>query len=391
MLHKLINRSPDLKKLADEGYGLDFKNGYLLVHEIPYVNTERRTLRGTLVLKLDLADNKTVQPENHEAYFMGEIPCDKDGNPLVIINNSKPQNLSDSLVINHHFSARPPEGRYADYYDKVTRYAIILYSPAQVIEPGITPKTFRPIVPDDEESIFNYLDSNSTRADIVQVSQKLENLKIGIVGLGGTGSYILDFVAKTWVREIHLFDADTFLQHNAYRIPGAATSEEVGKKSKKVHYHSSVYSKLRKNIFPHDIDIDELNLEELLSMDFVFICIDNSEAKKLIIDKMVANGIPFIDVGMGVEIVDGSLRGGLRTTLVTPDKYDHISKNISLSNTGNEEYAQNIQLAELNALNAALAVIKWKKHYGFYHDFEKEQNSVYNIDVNQLVNDDNKT
>lgn len=391
MLHKLINRSPDLRKLADEGYGLDFNSGYLLVHDIPYVTAEKNTLRGILVVKLDLANDQTVQPEKHEAYFIGETPCDKDGGALVVINNSNPENLSDALTVNHLFSAMPPEGRYADYYDKVTRYALMLYSHAQVIEPGISPKTFRPIISDDEESIFYYLDSNSTRADIVQVSQKLENLKIGIVGLGGTGSYVLDFVAKTWVKEIHLFDGDTFLQHNAYRMPGAASSEDIGKRSKKVHHYLALYSKLRKNIIPHDADINESNIEELLSLDFVFICIDNAVAKKLIIEKLIDKQIPFIDAGMGVQLVDGSLRGGLRTTLVTPDKNDHISKNVSMSDTENEEYAQNIQLTELNALNAALMVIKWKKYYGFYHDFEKEQNSIYNIDVNQLINDDNKT
>lgn len=392
MLHKLINRSPDLKKLANEGYGLEVKSGYLLVHEIPYVNTEKKPMRGTLVLKLDLADDKTVQPGNHEAYFIGETPCDKDGKPLTgIINSSNLQNLTNELFVNHHFSAKPSEGSYPDYYVKVSTYAAILFSPAQIIEPGISPKTFKPIVSDDEESVFNYLDTNATRADIVQVSQKLENLKIGIVGLGGTGSYVLDFVAKTWIKEIHIFDGDFFYNHNAYRIPGAASPEDLNKKSKKVYYHREVYSKLRKNIYSHDYDIDESNVEDLLGMNFVFVCIDNANTKKIIIDRLIQKQIPLIDVGMGVEFVEGCLRGGLRTTLITSGKHDHVATNISLSDSGNEEYSQNIQLAELNALNAALAVIKWKKYYGFYHDFEKEQNSIYNIDVNQLVNNEYKT
>ena len=36
------------------------------------------------------------------------------------------------------------------------------------------------------------------------VTMKLELRKIAILGLGGTGSYVLYFVAKTPVREIHL-------------------------------------------------------------------------------------------------------------------------------------------------------------------------------------------
>ena len=60
---------------------------------------------------------------------------------------------------------------------------------------------------------------------------------------------------------------------------------------------------------------------------------------------------------------------------------------------GNEhdEYRQNIQIAELNALNASLAVIKWKKICGFYYDIDKEMHSLYAIDDNSIINDDHDT
>ena len=52
------------------------------------------------------------------------------------------------------------------------------------------------------------------------------------------------------------------------------------------------------------------------------------------------------------------------------------------------EYERNIQLAELNALNAALAVIKWKKLRGIYQDFAHEGDSGYVLDGNRIVNRD---
>jgi hypothetical protein len=51
-------------------------------------------------------------------------------------------------------------------------------------------------------------------------------------------------------------------------------------------------------------------------------------------------------------------------------------------------YDSNIQIAELNAFNACLAVIKWKKLYGFYLDLEHEMHSVYQIDGNVLTGED---
>jgi hypothetical protein len=40
------------------------------------------------------------------------------------------------------------------------------------------------------------------------------------------------------------------------------------------------------------------------------------------------------------------------------------------------DYDGNIQIAELNSLNAALAVIKWKKLCGFYNDRKAEHFSA---------------
>ena len=81
------------------------------------------------------------------------------------------------------------------------------------------------------------------------ISAKLAPLRIAIVGLGGTGSYVLDLVAKTSVREIHLFDDDLFLQHNAFRAPGAASLDDLRRQLTKVQYLHDLYSKMRSGSF----------------------------------------------------------------------------------------------------------------------------------------------
>ena len=50
----LISRSPDLQRLVDEGFELEIREGFLLVHNVPYVTTEQRLARGTLVCVLPL-------------------------------------------------------------------------------------------------------------------------------------------------------------------------------------------------------------------------------------------------------------------------------------------------------------------------------------------------
>ena len=88
-------------------------------------------------------------------------------------------------------------------------------------------------------------------------------------------------------------------------------------------------------------------------------------------------------------MTDDSLGGILRVTTSTPKKREHVSARISFSDgDDNNEYDCNIQIADLNALNAVLAVIKWKKLFGFYLDFDQEHHSTYTIDGNKLVNED---
>jgi hypothetical protein len=208
--------------------------------------------------------------------------------------------------------------------------------------------------------------------------------------LGGTGAYALDLVAKTPVPEIRLIDGDDFLTHNAFRAPGAASLEELRQVQKKVHYLAGIYSRMHRNIVPHAVALDRANLHLLDGGTFAFISMDAGETRQLAVRKCEEMGISFVDVGMGLELVDGSLGGILRVTASTPAMRTHVHDGrISFgSDDGNNLYSSNIQVADLNALNAAMAVVKWKKIRGFYRDLEREHHSTYTTDGNMLLNGD---
>jgi hypothetical protein len=389
MSHKLISRSHDLKQLRDEGYDIEVKSNFLLIKNVPYVNKKKEIKLGILVSELSLAGDATTRPNTHVAHFVGDYPCNKDGTEIFKIKHqSETKTLDKDLVVNHSFSTKP-RGGYKDYYEKITTYIGILSSPAQSIDPDVTAKSFPLIETTEEESVFMYLDTASSRAGISEITRKLELGKIAIVGLGGTGSYILDLVTKTPVREIHLFDEDGFLNHNAFRSPGAPSIEELRKKPKKVDYFKEQYSRMHRYVVAHNGYIEASNVNQLQEMDFVFLCLGSGRDKQLVVEQLEQWGIPFIDVGLGVQLVDDSLLGVLRITTSTDRKHGHVKKRIPfLEGDGNNDYSRNIQIADLNALNAALAVIKWKKLFGFYIDLEKEHHSTYTIDGNMLTNEE---
>lgn len=390
MSSKLISHNADLKKLRDEGYEIEIRNSHLLVHSVPYVNARKEVARGMLAAPLgDMAGDKTSRPQDHVIHFAGEYPCDKDGAIIKGIQHSSgKRTLAEGIEVDHSFSNKP-QGGFADYYEKVTSYVRIIEAPAQAIDRSVSARTFRVIESDDPDIPFHYLDTNSSRAEIAAISEKLKGLKVAIVGLGGTGSYVLDFVAKTHVAEIHIFDEDVFLSHNAFRAPGAAAIETLREQPKKAKYLHDTYSRMRKGVTPHEYHVEGAAIDELAGMDFVFICVDDSDAKKKIFEKLVELGTSFVDVGMGVNEIDGLLVGSARVTLITPEKNDHVKRRVSLSDGKDDDYNQNVQIAELNALNAALAVIKWKKLFGFYHDLGKEHHATYDISVNKILNDEN--
>jgi hypothetical protein len=388
MSQQLISRSPDLQRLRNEGYDIAISAGYLLLKDVPYVNAAKEVKRGILVSDLHLAGDRTAPPTGrHVAYWIGEHPCTNLGVAISAIKHgSNHQKLAEGLEVDHSFSNKPAAD-YPDYYEKMTRYVTIIEHYAQAIEPSAAAKTFPPIRATEPHSVFEYIDTASSRAGIAAVMQKLELRKIVIVGLGGSGSYVLDLVAKTPVREILLYDSDTFLQHNAFRAPGAPSIEELEQRQTKVARFAQIYSRMHRNIVPHDA-VTEMNVDELRDADFVFICIDETKAKQLIIERLETFGVSFIDVGIGLDLTDGALGGILRTTTSTKAKHDHVEKRVPLNAAEDDEYATNIQIAELNALNAALAVIKWKKLCGFYRDLELEHDSTYTIDGNTIANEE---
>jgi hypothetical protein len=138
----------------------------------------------------------------------------------------------------------------------------------------------------------------------------------------------------------------------------------------------------------HETYITAANVTDLKEMDFVFLCMDGGGAKRIAVEQLESFGISFIDVGMGLELVEDTLRGTLRVTTSTPKKNGHFPKHVSFADATDDDYDRNIQIADLNALNAALAVVRWKKLCGFYFDFEQEYHSTYTIGTHLLTSDE---
>jgi hypothetical protein len=386
---QLINRNHDLRQLREDGYDVDIVKEHLIVRGVPYVNSARGIACGTLVVQeLRLAGDKTLPPTNHVVAFTGDQPCDKEGRPIDRLGGGPTRaEIAPDLITVRTFSSKP-EGGYLDYHAMLTTYIGIISNPAKAIDDTVTAQRYLPYETEPEESVFCYADTASSRAGLTSVNAKLDTERIGIVGVGGAGSYVLDYIAKTGVPEIHLFDGDHLETHNAFRAPGAVSLDDLHRMPNKAEYWRDRYAPLRRGIFAHEAHVTAQNVRDLADLTFVFLCLDSGGAKRLIVATLEEMDKPFLDVGIGLEKIDDSvICGQVRTTASLPRMRDHFGKRVDYSDDGNDVYRSNIQITELNALNAALAVVKWKKFRGFYADFERESGSVYMVECNSIANE----
>jgi hypothetical protein len=109
---------------------------------------------------------------------------------------------------------------------------------------------------------------------------------------------------------------------------------------------------MHRRIVPHDVFINESNVNELRDMSCVFLCLDRGSTKRLIVDTLLEAGVAFVGVGLGVQL-DSALGGMLRVTTST-SKHPGGAKardRIPFSEgAGDDVYRTNIQVADLNPL-----------------------------------------
>jgi len=371
MFQKLVSHNDDFRRLVEKGFAVSFDSGFLIVRDIPYLDAELKLHIGAIVTKLRFIDENRVAQEDHQIFFAGGHPYGADGKPIANLGGGATSltlsKACEDVVVQRSFSNKPREtGVFLDFFEKIESYVTIISGPAMGLL-GAHPYTYRA---SDEVSlggVFKFQDTLTSRAEIGDLSAKFEEDIIAIIGLGGTGGYLLDFLVKTPVREIRGFDNDLFYVHNSFRSPGRLMPKEFGLHKSEVYFDR--YESFRNGLSITSKFIDSTCADDLRGVTFAFVCVDKGSARAEIFDLLISMKIPFIDVGMGLKRKeDGSLTGMLRTTYYSSENGSEIRDLglAELSDNPENIYRTNIQIGELNALNASLAIIKFKQLRGFY-------------------------
>jgi len=371
VFHELVSRNDDLKSLVDKGYSVSFDSAYLVVGDIPYLDAEKKLHWGAIVTKLTFVDQTRIgPPEDHQVFFCGAHPHTIDGAPIANLGGG-PHGLAlanPNTVVQRSFSNKPVAGpAFGNFFDKVESYVAIISGPAMTLH-QVSPFKFRIDPNIVGGSVFKFHDTLTSRAEIGDLAKKLNDDVIAIIGLGGTGAYVLDFLVKAPVREIRGFDGDHFHVHNSYRSPGRLDPTEFG--LSKARVHASRYDNFRDGLTLVSKFVDASSADDVDGVTFAFVCVDKGPSRAEVFALLQAKGIPYVDVGMGLDRRRGSIGGQMRVTHYSVDRGPAMLARqlVDLSDAPDDNYRTNVQIAELNALNAALAVIRYKQLRGFYAD-----------------------
>lgn len=144
---------------------------------------------------------------------------------------------------------------------------------------------------------------------------RLNRLKIGVVGCSGTGSIVVEQLARNGVGHLVLVDSDVVEDKNLNRILNSTLADAVAKQSKTVVLERAIAAMgLSTVVETHPYDLmDRRAISSLSTCDVVFGCMDSVDGRHVLNKLASSYLIPYIDLGVRLD-ADG--KGGINSIWV---------------------------------------------------------------------------
>src|SRR5258708_15939338 len=141
---------------------------------------------------------------------------------------------------------------------------------------------------------------------------RLSAMRVGIVGLGGTGSQVAQQLAHLGVEDLILVDDDRVESSNLPRLAGAAWWN-APLRSKKTAVAARAIRRFTRRTRIRRLGSlrSTKSLNQLQGVDMLVGCVDNDGARLIMTELAAANLTPYLDIGVSVEVSqDGLAIGG---------------------------------------------------------------------------------
>jgi molybdopterin/thiamine biosynthesis adenylyltransferase len=130
----------------------------------------------------------------------------------------------------------------------------------------------------------------------------LSALRVGVIGLGGTGSQVSQQLAHLGVRELVLVDDDRVEFSNLARLAGGTWRDAVRRRRKTTvarRYIRRLRRTTRVRVVGNLRSYAALSV--LGELDLIVGCVDNDGARLVLTELAAAHLVPYVDIGVGIE------------------------------------------------------------------------------------------
>lgn len=199
--------------------------------------------------------------------------------------------------------------------------------------------------------------------------EQLNDITVGVVGLGGIGSIVCQTLAHIGVRSFILVDDDNIDKTNLIKNVGSSPSD-IGKKK------YQVVKKLIDKITDHKSSIQIIDEKmtinngdklgrKLKNTNFIFACANKQNGREAINTFCVSNKKPFIDCGVGMDEQSGLVNDIVGQIIIVLPDYHCLQCH---NKTDRLQYGHDkIPYIHINSIIANLAVMEFVKFISSFH------------------------
>lgn len=149
--------------------------------------------------------------------------------------------------------------------------------------------------------------------------QALQTLRVGVVGLGGTGSQVVQQLAHLGVRKFVLVEDDRVERSNLPRLAGAAWWDPLRRTAKTTIACRSIRRLARRAEIKRTGSLRTASsLAALAHVDLIIGGVDNDGARLILTELAAAHLVPYLDLGVGIEVDSGVEAMGGRVSFQLP-------------------------------------------------------------------------
>ena len=204
---------------------------------------------------------------------------------------------------------------------------------------------------------------------------ELQNKKVSIVGIGGIGCPLAQYLVSCGIKNLNLFDNDIIKKHNLNRQT-LYSLKELGKKKTTIAKKKLLGINSYANINVYDEKISSKNLNLLKKSSIIIDASDNWETMRLINNYSLKNNIPLLSasaIGFDIQIA-----------LFENKKDNHLCLECIFPNKNEPDLARCDTVGVLGTAAGLAGILSAQKTINFFMKFNNKNNLLTLIDCKIL-------